>query len=80
MKIETKFNVTETVYIMRGTNLWKADIYKVEATQEQTEAGERLEINYFFKLPNDNSYDILIKKEHEVFSSEEEFLNQLTIK
>lgn len=74
MKIETKLNPGEKVFILNETKLIELPINSInlEVYENHTNSA------YWFKVPKEkNEYKFETKKEHEIFKSKEDFLKQL---
>lgn len=77
MKIETKFNVGDEVFVLVGIKLEKRKIHslKVEVEKDGT-----IKTNYWLKVDDGDGlfdYHFEIINELKVFTSREDFLNQL---
>lgn len=73
MKIETKFEVGQKVFILIGTKLIEKEIHSIKA---EIEKDDKITINIFFFDENGNC---ILKNESEVFATKDEFFKQLDI-
>lgn len=77
MKIETKFNVGDEVFVLVGTKLEKRIVFSLKVDVEND---GKIEVKYFFKVQDgekQNDYHFEIIDESKIFASKDEFLNQL---
>jgi hypothetical protein len=77
MKIETKFNIGDEVFVLVDTKLEKRKIHSLKVEVEKI---GQFEIKYWFRLENECGVVYFeSKSESMIFASKDEFLNQLDL-
>lgn len=69
MKIETRFNPGDEIVILHNSKIANVSVYSIKIEIYKDE----VKLSYWFKI--DDSFEV--RKDHEVFKSKEEFINQL---
>jgi hypothetical protein len=77
MKIETKFNVGDEVFLLVGTKLTKRKIHSLKVEVEKDGIPE---VKYWFKIESESEsggYRFETKIEDQLFATKADFLDQL---